>query len=265
MKIKEIAQMIEKEFPLSYAYDEDNVGLLIGDYDTEITGILTTCDVDCDVVDEAIEKGCNLIVSHHPLMFLSINRLTENNPEQSTIRKMIQNGIALYSAHTNLDVGNGGINDLMANMLGMENTSVIRVVCEDEHGVNGYGRMCDLPEKILLKDLMDKVIDVFGADGLRYAGDINTEIRRLAINTGGGASAIEPSIRNGCDCLITGDVKYNGYRDSVQSGMCIIDLMHFDSEQISKKWFADFFARNGVTTGVHMSKANTNLIKTYTK
>ena len=265
MKIREIAQLIESAFPLSYAYDGDNVGLIVGDADTDITGILTTCDVDINVVDEAIEKGCNLIVSHHPLMFHAVSRLTECTPEQRTLRKMVQNGIALYSAHTNLDVGKGGINDLMAEMLGMVDTSVIDVVCTDERGTHGYGRMCDLPQQTTLKELLDKVMDTFSPDGLRYAGDINAPIKRLAINTGGGAGITDLCIAKGCDCFVTGDVKYNGYRDSVENGMCVIDIMHFDSEKISKKWFADFFRQNGVDVVVCESCANINLIKTYTK
>ena len=95
MKISKIAELIENIFPLHFAFDGDNVGLLVGDYDADITGILVTCDVDMGVVEEAIAKGCNLIVSHHPIMFSPINRMTESVPEQKFIRKMVQNGISL--------------------------------------------------------------------------------------------------------------------------------------------------------------------------
>ena len=263
MKISKIAEFIEARFPLHYAFDHDNVGLLVGDADTEITGILTTCDVDMGVVEEAIKKGCNLIVSHHPIMFSPINRITEATSEQKFIRKMIQNDIALYSAHTNLDAGVGGINDLMASMLGMEDTEVVDVVCTDERGTHGFGRMCTLKKKITLKELMDKVIDAFGADGLRYAGNPDRVIETVAINTGGGASILNDCIAKGCDCFITGDIKYNGYRDAVDGGMCVIDIMHYDSEQISKKWFEDFFTKNGIDVPMYRSESNINLIKSY--
>ena len=265
MKISNIADLIEASFPLHYAFEHDNVGLIVGDADTEITGILTTCDVDMGVVEEAIAKGCNLIVSHHPIMFSPINRITESTPEQKFIRKMIQSNIALYSAHTNLDAGVGGINDLMASMLGMEDTKVVDVVCEDERGTHGFGRMCKLKSRITLKELMDKVVAAFGADGLRYAGNPDAIIKTVAINTGGGASILNDCIAKGCDVFITGDIKYNGYRDAVDCGMCVIDIMHYDSEQIAKKWFEDFFVQNGVDVAIYQSKSNINLIKTYTK
>ena len=265
MKISNIAELIESHFPLHYAFEHDNVGLLVGNADTEVTGILTTCDVDMGVVDEAIQKGCNLIVSHHPIMFSPINRLTEGVPEQKFIRKMIQNNIALYSAHTNLDTGRGGINDLMASMFGMEDTEVVNVVCVDERGTHGFGRMCTLKNKTTLKELMDKAIDAFGADGLRYAGNPDKVIQSMAISTGGGASILNDCIAKKCDLFVTGDVKYNGYRDALDGGMCIIDIMHYDSEQISKKWFEDFFIKNGIDVPIYKSESNINLIKTYIK
>ena len=265
MKISKIAELAEKNFPLHYAFDGDNAGLLVGDSDTEVTGILVTCDVDMGVVEEAIQNKCNLIVSHHPIMFSPINRMTESVPEQKFIRKMVKNDIALYSAHTNLDAGRGGINDLMATMLGMEDTNVVDAVCEDERGTHGFGRICKLKDKITLKELMDKVIDVFGADGLRYAGDPETIVETVAVNTGGGAGILNDCIALGCDCLITGDIKYNGYRDAIDGDMCVIDIMHYDSEHIAKKWFKDYFTKNGIDAPIYESKSNINLIKTYTK
>ncbi len=265
MKIKDLASIFEKDFPLQYAFDGDNVGLVVGDSEDEIKGILTTCDVDMAVVDEAIEKNCNLIVSHHPIMFSPINRVLESNPEQKFIRKMIQNGISLYTAHTNLDAGNGGICDLMAEMVGMENTSVIDVVCEDERATHGFGRWADLKQSTTLKELMDKVTDAFGASSLRYSGDASAVITKVAVNTGAGSSVLDLCTNLECDCLITGDIKYNGYRDALDSGMCIIDIMHYDSEQIAKKWFKDYFNKKGIALPIYMSEANVNIVKTYTK
>ena len=263
MKIAEFSNMFERDYPLSYAFDGDNPGLLVGDADMEITGILTTCDTDLAVVNEAIEKGANLILSHHPLMFRPVNKLTESVPEQRALRTMIANGVAMYSAHTNLDAGAGGLNDYMAELIGMKNTTVVDKVCEDDRGVHGFGRMCDLENAITLKELMDRITDVFGAAGLRYAGELDTKITRIAVNTGGGAGIIDECIALNCDVLVTGDIKYNGYRDAVENGMCIVDIMHYDSEHIAKKWFADYIAAKGMDVPVYMSEANINLIKAY--
>ena len=263
MKIREFMNEFESRYPVSLAFDGDNVGLLVGDENAEITKVLVSCDVDLGVVEEAVNVGANLIVSHHPLMFRGVNRLTENNPEQKAIRLMITNGISHYAAHTNLDTGIGGINDLMATMLGMENTSVIDVVSHDARGEHGYGRMCTLSEPITMKELMDRVVSVFGASGLKYTGNLEDKVSTLAINTGGGAGILEECIAKGCDTFVTGDVKYNGYRDAVDGGMCVIDIMHYDSEQISKKWFEDFFTKNGIVVPIYRSESNINLIKSY--
>ena len=263
MKIKEFMKLFESQYPTSLAFDGDNVGLLVGDRNDEITKVLVTCDVDMAVVEEAIEVGANLIVSHHPLMFHGLNRLNEQNPEQRTIRLMIQNGISHYAAHTNLDTGIGGLNDLMASMLGMENTEVVDVVATDDRGAHGYGRMCTLEEATTMQELMDKVISVFDADGLKYTGELDNKVEKLAVNTGGGAGILEECIKAGCDTFITGDVKYNGYRDALDMGMKIIDIMHFDSEKISKAWFKTWFSENLPDIKVIKSCANVNVVKMY--
>lgn len=263
MKINDIITKFEESYPTSYAFDGDNVGLLVGDKNATVTKVLATCDVDLGVVEEAIEKGANFIVSHHPLMFHPVNRMTEDSPEQKTIRLMIENGISHYAAHTNLDTGAGGINDLMAQMLGMEDTKVIDVVATDERGVHGYGRICNLKEAFTVKELMDKIKSVFGAKGLKYTGNLEDKVSRLAVNTGGGAGILEECINKGCDTFITGDVKYNGYRDALDMGMKIIDIMHYDSEQISKVWFENWFKENFPDVEVIKSVANQNVVKVY--
>lgn len=264
MKVKDIANLIEKKFPTSLAFDRDNVGLIVGDFDADISKILLTCDVDEDVVKEAIEIGANLIISHHPLMFFKTQKLTESDYEQRVIRHMIQNGISHYAAHTNLDAANGGLNDYMASLLGMKNTVVIDEVAKDSNGIHGFGRMGVLEEEITLKQLMDKVISIFCADSLRYSGDLNKKIKKLAVNTGGGADIMYDVARLGCDAVITGDIKYNGYLDALHSGMCTIDLMHYDSEHIVMDFFEKYLSENSVNAEFFKSRKNINLVKTYT-
>ena len=263
MTIYDFIIKFEESYPTSYAFDGDNVGLLVGDRNDEIAKVLVTCDVDLGVVEEAVNIGANLIVSHHPLMFNSVNRMTEDNPEQKAIRLMIEKGISHYAAHTNLDTGKGGINDLMAQMLGMEDTEVVDVVTTNERGVHGYGRMCTLKTPVTMKEMMDKVKSVFGAKGLKYTGSLDDKVQKLAINTGGGAGILEQCINAGCDTFITGDVKYNGYRDALDMGMKIIDIMHYDSEQISKTWFENWFSENFPDVEVVKSEANQNVVKVY--
>lgn len=263
MKIKEFQNIFEAQYPANLAFDGDNVGLLVGDEEAQITKVLVTCDADVDVVSEAIENGANLIVSHHPLMFHPVCRMTESNAEQRAIRLMIENGISLYSAHTNLDAGAFGLNDLMASMLGLENTQVVDVVCQNERGVHGYGRMCSLKTPTTMGELLAKVSSVFDAQGVKYTGSLTDEVKKLAVNTGAGSSIIDKCIEAGCDTLITGDIKYNTYRDALDMGLKLIDIMHFDSEKISKIWFEKWFEGNLPQIQVIKSKANVNAVKVY--
>ncbi len=260
MKVNDIFSAIDADFPFSLAFDGDNVGLIVGDKDAEVKKILLTCDVDEAVVDEAVSCGANLIVSHHPLMFFKTNRITEDTPEQKTLRKLVKNDVNLISAHTNLDAANGGLNDYMASLLGIENTVVIQP--EDENC--GYGRMGDIAP-VTLKELTDKVISTFSADGVRYCGDLGKIVSKAGVNTGGGAGALYDAVNMGCDVFITGDIKYNGYRDAIERGMCVIDIMHYDSEHIVMDFFETYFAKKQIGVETIKSKANVNVVKTYVK
>lgn len=264
MKVEEIAGIIEKDFPIKYAFDGDNVGLLVGNPKDEVRKILITCDVDSEVVREAVTVGANLIVSHHPLMFHKVNRMTEDDPEQEAIRLMIKNNISLYSAHTNLDAANGGLNDYMASLLNIKNTDVVDVVAEDNGKNHGFGRVGMLKEPVSLERLMNNIIDVFKADGLRYEGNKNALVHKIAVNTGGGADILYRCIDLCCDVLVTGDIKYNGFRDAAQHKMAVVDIMHFDSEKIVKDFYENYFS--GKLNGIPLvkSKANVNVVKTYT-
>ena len=263
MKIKNIAKLIEDKFPTHYAMDGDNVGLIVGDENTEVSKILVCCDVDEFVVDEATQVNANLIISHHPLMFHSIKRLDESNPEQRTLRKLVKNDIALYSAHTNLDVGNGGINDYMADMLGLNNTQVVEVVCEKDGKTHGYGRFAKFDKPVNLKHMLDKCKEVFYLDGCRYVGNFDDEITSVAINTGGGAGIMDLCFDLKADLFITGDVKYNPARDAYERGMDVIDIAHYDTEKITMDFFKEFFAHNAPELDVVKSKANIRIYKIF--
>lgn len=263
MKVKDIAQCIEKVFPLSFAFDMDNVGLLVGDENKEVSKVLVCCDVDEYVAKEAADMGADLIISHHPLMFSAIKRLNEDNPEQRTLRILIKNDICLYTSHTNLDVGRGGINDYMAELLGLENTEIIKYVCDYEGEKHGYGRFCTLGEETTLKDMLLRCRQAFNLDGCRYVGELDDKIRTVAINTGGGAGIMDFCFDLKADLFITGDVKYNPARDAYERGMDLIDVAHYDTEKITMDFYMNFFAEKAPDLEVIKSKANKRIYKVY--
>lgn len=263
MKVSDIAKCIEKKFPLHFAMDRDNVGLLVGDCDKEVGKVLVCCDVDEYVAKEAIETGADMIISHHPLMFSAIKRLNEDNPEQRTLRMLIKNDICLYTSHTNLDVGRGGINDYMASMLGADNTEVIEYVCDYEGEKHGYGRFFELKEEITLEDMLSKCKQAFKLDGCRYVGELDDKIKTVAINTGGGAGIMDSCFELKADLFITGDIKYNPARDAYERGMALIDIAHYDTEKITMDFYVEFFRELMPGLQVEKSKANKRIYKIY--
>jgi len=151
----------------------------------------------------------------------------------------------------------------MASLLGISDAEVLDVTSDDGKNLHGFGRMGVLKETVTLKELMDKVIKVFDADGLRYAGDLKKKVTKVAVNTGGGADILPLAAEYGCDVVVTGDIKYNGYLDALAEGLCVIDIMHYDSEHIVMDFFENYLSDKISGIEILKSKVNVNLIKTY--
>ena len=168
MKLSQLMNKIELFYPKDLAEDWDNVGLLIGDERTEVTRILTTLEITEDVIEEAIERKAELIISHHPIIFKPIKDLNFKNPHNRLIRQLITNDIAVYCMHTNVDVASNGMNDWLANILELENTSIL-----DPTKVYNFKKIA----VEIKEDQMNKVIDLFKKVGVgqrnRYIENVN--------------------------------------------------------------------------------------------
>ncbi len=257
VKIKEVIDKLNTLAPPELAYDWDNVGLLCGSDEREVTGILLTLDLDVNVVLEAKEKGANLIVGHHPILFEPLKKVTDKTPDGKILMALIENGISYFAAHTNLDIVENGLNDLMAKKLGLKDTKILDFTADS----TGIGRTGEL-EPITLKDLAEKTKTVFNAGKVRICGDENAVITKISVCTGGGASFIDAALKEGADVLITGDFKYNQMRDSVALGLNIIDIGHYNTEIICCKIFDDFLKNSlGDKISVHISEENKNVAK----
>lgn len=259
MKVCDIAQEIEKLAPLHLAYDFDNVGLLVGDKNQEVGRVLLCLDLDEEVVREAAQLGAQMIIGHHPIMFSPINRVTEETSEGRAIRLLIKNDISYYAAHTNLDVAKGGLNDFLAEKLGLKNTEILAPVAAAGEGI---GRIGTLDKEVTLAEFIDTVKSALSAEGVRYFGDGSAKIKKAAINTGGGASLIPDAILSGADVFVTGDFKYNQVRDCAAAGLNIIDVCHYDSEVIIEELMQKYLsAEFGDKPEIYISKANKNVMQ----
>lgn len=226
MRIADVIRRIESYAPTSLAESYDNVGLLFGDDMCEITSALLTLDVDIDVAHEAAEYGANLIVSHHPLIFNPIKTITADSAVGRCLLFLAENKISVYSAHTNLDSAEGGLCDLMAAMIGIENTSPVL----PGTGGEGLGRVGLLPDDMTMGELCDKIIDVYKLRHIRFVGEESDIVRRAALCSGSGMSLTEDVLKADADVYITGDIKYGAAREAAAMGLNLIEVSHYDSE-----------------------------------
>ena len=265
VNISDIRSYINEIYPENLAFDRDNVGFLVGRSEKEVKSVLISLDVDESVATEAAELGVDLIVSHHPLMFHPVRTMTDSTPSERTLRILVKNDIGLISAHTNLDCVCGGLNDYLCKKLGIVNTKVIDVVGETDGHVHGFGRIGELFEEITLSDMLQRCKDTLDANGLRYTGDENKKIKSVAVNCGGGADLLNECIRLGADLFITGDVKYNPFRDAFESDMALIDAGHYETEHIVVELLGDVLSKQYSNLKIHISNKNIAPIKFYYK
>lgn len=231
MKISDITAALERTAPLSLQEGYDNAGLQIGNPEAECTGALLCVDVTPDIIGEAAEKGCNLVISHHPLFFKGVKQLTGATLQQQTAIKAVKNDIAVYSAHTNLDNAPEGVNRCFAEMLGLEGITPL-VACDG----GGAGATGIYPEGITAEELVERVKRVCGSPVVRCTTPPSSRLRRVALCGGSGGSMIADAIATGADAYITSDVRYHDFVDH-GGDIFLIDIGHYESEKCTKDIF----------------------------
>lgn len=231
MKCKEIIEKLNQRWPETYALSFDNVGLLVGDREQEVHHIFVALDVTDDVLDQAIACGADMIVTHHPLLFSAIKKVTTDDFIGSRIVKMIRHGISYYAMHTNFDVM--GMANLNALSLQLRDTEVLEVTYEGADGKReGIGRTGMLQKEMTLKDFSVFVKEQLGLEMVRVYGDLDTMISRVAISSGSGKSMVKEAIRSGVQVLVTGDIDYHTGIDAVAQNLMIVDAGHYGTEMI---------------------------------
>lgn len=242
LKVKDLHRIMEEHAPAKFKESYDNVGLMVGDRDCEITSILVALDCTLEVIEEAKKKGCNLILTHHPLIFKKPNSITTDTLIGKKILQLIKNDINVYSSHTNLDSVKGGINEIIMELLGFNNYFTIDP--SDRRGDNdnntGIGRIATVTESTTLSELCDKVKTSLNIPVLRYSGEDSYKISKVAVINGSGQDYFSEARRLGADCIITGDTTYHYVSDFNEEGIPVIDAGHFGTEwpamQVVAKW-----------------------------
>lgn len=233
IKVSDIAEAIEAFAPRSYQEDYDNAGLQVGDPEADVTGILVCLDVTEDVLAEAVRRDCNMIVSHHPLIFRGLKQLVGADQTQHIVIEALRRGIAIYSAHTNLDSACEGVSYEMAHSLGLQSLRPL-APREGLPGV-GLGVIGETSAPIPRMEFLRKVKETFSVAGLRYSAQSGAlVVRRVALCGGSGASLIGDALREHADVYITGDLKYHDFT-TYGTELLLADIGHYESELCSGK------------------------------
>ena len=237
MILQDIINIIESVAPLSYQEAWDNSGLQVGDRNAEIRAALLTVDVTESVVDEALEKRCDLIISHHPLIFKGLKHLTGSTPQERCVEKAIRHGIAIYSSHTSMDAYLHGVSGRIANKIGITDYKILIPSATEEVGLGVIGKL-DTPMKS--EDFVKYVQAIFDCS-LRYIAACKAEVQTIAICGGAGAEFTAEAIKQGADVYITADMKYHEMQ-SAYGQIGIIDLDHWVSEHFTREIFEELLS-----------------------
>lgn len=230
MQCKEIMQVIEAAYPRSAALDFDNVGLLAGRAGKEVNRVYLALDATDAVIDRAIEAGADMLITHHPLIFSPMKRVTDEDFIGRRVVKLIQSDIAYYAMHTNYDVL--GMATLSEKILGIKNSQVLDVTMCEDGNEEGIGRVGDLEKPMTLEECCVYVKHKLKLGSLKVFGDMNGIVSRLAVLPGSGKSAVTPAIAKGADVLVTGDIGHHDGLDAVEQGLAVIDAGHYGTEYI---------------------------------
>ena len=226
MKVREITSLIEAFAPLSLQESYDNAGLIVGREDDEIHRVLLTVDVTEEVIEEALEQECDMIVAHHPIIFHALKRFNSSSYVERCVEQAIRHGIVIYAAHTNLDSAQDGMSWRVAQMLGLEN---IEVLDPTSYEGAGFGVVGELSEAVASEDFMRRVMECFSVGALRHSDIVLPKVRRVAICTGAGGSLIDKARDAAADIYLTSDLKYNDFMRHEKS-IILADMGHFESE-----------------------------------
>ena len=222
--VRDVEQALFDWAPKELAAGWDNVGHLVGEPDAEVKKVLIALDITEKVVSEAIAVGADVIVAHHPVMNCAwhpVQHIRSDDAQGRMLIAMIRNGISAICMHTNLDAAEGGVNDALAEKLGL---SGLEMLNEEK-----IGRIGTLKSQLPLVDFVGFVVKSLGCNGLRYV-DAGKPVHRVAVGGGACSGYISQAITAGCDTFVTSDLKYNDFLDT--AGINLVDAGHFPTENV---------------------------------
>ena len=233
---------LEAWAPLSFAEEWDNCGLQVGRRDKVVRKVMVALTPGEEAIQAAVDADVDMLLTHHPMIFKPAKSVTTDTVLGQSIMKLIQHDINLYCAHTNLDMAVGGVNDVLAKALNLQNIEILENVTEDY----GIGRVGDLAEPITLQEFLTQTAKQLACNHLAYQGDLNRTVQRVALCGGSGISYLHAAKKAGADVYVTGDMKYHDAQLASELGICVVDAGHFGTEKHIVKTLAEFVKTQGL-------------------
>ena len=247
MKIRRITEEIEKyaKPDLATEHDRERIGLQVGWLDAECTGVVVCLDATLDVLEQAVKNHCNLVISHHPLVYHPVQKIDMEDGHSRVLIYALKNGITIWSAHTNMDCAELGINRELIDMFDADYSS--------NDGCLFFARR----DAITLRAFTKKIAEVLDDNSVRYVGDGNKIVEKFCVCSGGGGSVedIAEAMKGGADVYISGDFAHHAYLFALENEFPLIEYSHFSSEKVVKDLFEKILS---AIDGLRIVKATEN-------
>jgi dinuclear metal center YbgI/SA1388 family protein len=233
MRLADLMALLESWYDPRGAEPSDAVGLTCGDPEQPVRKVLFAVDIVAAVVEEAVAYGADLLVTHHPLLLTPVSSVAATSAKGRVIDRLVRNRIALYTAHTNADVPEDGVNESLARALGLADLRVLEPPPGEQDADRGHGRVGRLSGELSLRDFAGQVASALPATahGVRVAGDPATRVRTVAVGAGSGDSLLAAAARSGADVYVTSDLKHHRASEHLEDGgPPLVDVAHWAAE-----------------------------------
>ena len=263
MTVKDILNCITEIAPLHWQESYDNAGLQVGNLNAESRKALVCLDITEEVVDEAITKNCDLIISHHPLIFRGLKHLTPETYIERAVMKAVKYDIAMISMHTNLDNSYLGVSRVLAERLGLKNLKLLQP-SESEPELCGAGMVGEFETPMIETDFLGLVADTIGSPCLRHSALTGRKIQKVALCGGSGVPFMQDALRQSADAYLTADIKYHDF--FVPEGkILLVDGGHFETEQFTKELIVELIRKKFPTFAAEIAETKTNSVHYFVK
>jgi dinuclear metal center YbgI/SA1388 family protein len=254
--VQDITSMLESVAPPHLQESYDNSGLIVGRPETAVTGILFCLDSTEEVIEEAVRRGCNMVVAHHPIVFRGLKRFNGSSYVERTVIRAIREDVAVYAIHTNLDnVYFRGVNSKIAEKLGLTDTAILLLKPGQEQA--GAGLVGNLNTPMDETDFLHHVRNAMNAPCIRHTRLLGRSVSRVAVCGGAGSFLLSDAVRAGADAFVSADFKYHEFFDA-EDKLIVADIGHFESEQYTIQLLFDIIREKYPTFALHLTEVRTN-------